>query len=385
MARFLKNLVDYFKEAFEDDEENIPTKKVDEDNIKVRGEISFEDKFDDCDTDAIDVSDLECSEPTDIDMTQVLGNQQTPDYSNYWWCFENKCEQDITTFKEIDPDKIESELNARIKSGAFPIIEVPENVMKAIETLNDPEFDFTEVAALINKSPAMAGEFLSLVNSSSYSRGVKISDLRVALPRVGRENVKAMLYLYSTKMSLVSSKSINDLAISIVEHSYATAIIASYMSQRYFPDPDTAFLAGLLHDVGKLGIIKAIIEDYDFISKIDGNIKEQHFGNTFADLHGAVGKNLAEVWNIDKLVVSSIEHHHDFFDFGCHYEEQEQFSLSALINLSDTMARILGKGRPIESVNIFDLASTRELNIEANQTTFDFLDELPGIISFKSS
>ena len=388
MANFFKKITQYVKDALDEGDALFNDKKGNA-SFKVRGERDYEDMFDDVDTDSIDVSELDFVD----DDTDAFGStadykplqEEAKDYSEYWWCFESGPKPEITIYDQIDPEVVNSELNRRVEAGQFPIIEIPENAMKAIEILNNPDFDFAAVAHLINKSPAMAGEFLSLVNSSSYSRGVKISDLRVALPRVGRENVKAMLYLYSTKMSLAASPGLNDMAVKIVDHSYATAIIASYLSQRYFPDPDTAFLAGLLHDVGKLGVIKAITEDYAFINELNGELVEEHFGNTFSSLHEGVGVNLAKRWNMDTLVISAIEHHHDFFSYGFDYDEQEQFSLGALINLSDTMAKILGKGQQLESVNIFDLASTRELNIEMNQSTLDFLNEIPAIVKFKSS
>jgi len=396
MAGFIKNLVNYVKEAFDDEDEMDRPAQNESSFFDMRGERDYENMYDDVDTDSIDVSNFSLEdtnldyEDTDTDNIGVTSDfkkepQDPADYSEYWWCFVGNADEEIPVYSQIDPEKVQSELHKRVEAGQFPIIEIPENAMKAIELLNNPEFDFAAVAHLINKSPAMAGEFLSLVNSSSYSRGVKISDLRVALPRVGRENVKAMLYLYSTKMSIAASAALNDLAVKIVDHSYATAITASYLSQRYFPDPDTAFLSGLMHDVGKLGIIKGIAEDYAEIKDVKGDLMEEHFGTTFPELHEKIGVNLAKRWGIDELVISAIEHHHDFFAYGFDYDEQEQFSLSALINLSDIIAKILGKGRQVDAVNIFDLAATRELNIEMDKSTMAFLDELPGIISFKSS
>ena len=380
MAGFVKNFVNFVKDAFNEGD-------VNERPFEIRGERSYNSMLEDTDTEAINVSNLDLTDTEPIgpvsDFIKVV--EELEDYSEYWWCVEEVVQNDIPTYNEIDHEKIHTTLNKRIEAGQYPIIEIPENAMKALKLLNDPDFEFGAVANLINKSPGMAGEFLSLVNSSSYSRGVKINDLRVALPRVGRENVKAMLYLYSTKMSLASSPGLNKLAVKIVDHSYATAIIASFLSQRYFPDPDTAFLAGLLHDVGKLGILKAVTEDHDFIQGISGEIFEENFGNTFCDLHEAIGVNLATKWGIDDLVVSAIKHNHDFFDYGFGDDEQEKFSLSALINLSDTMAKILGKGKLDSSVNILDLASTRELNINPDKSTFSFLEDIPAIVNYKSN
>ncbi len=302
------------------------------------------------------------------------------DYSAYWWCSECTSSDVAHPLEEIDDEWVFDELNKQIQNNQFPVIEISQNELQVIELLNNDDFDFAEVAYLINKSPAMAGEFIALVNSSVCGRGVRINDLRTALPRLGRDSVRAMLYLYSCKINASTSKELQAMATSIVNHSYATAIIASYLSQRYFHDPDTAFLAGLLHDVGKLGILTSISEYSELQIKTKEAPCEETFGRTFPEFHAVVGSFLAKKWNIDDLVISAIEHHHDFFECGFDIDEQEHYMLSALINLSDAIACILGKGRNYGEINIFDLVSTSELNIDLDEETLKFLDEIPAII-----
>jgi putative nucleotidyltransferase with HDIG domain len=257
--------------------------------------------------------------------------------------------------------------------------------MKTIELLNRPDFDYGDVAGLIKRSPSMAGEFIKVINSSLYSRGIVISDLKLALPRLGKENVKAMLYVYSAKMNFEAVPILNDLAVDIVEHSYATALVAGYLSQRYYPDPEGAFLAGLLHDIGKLGLLKAIAETHNLPKKHHTKLVEETFGNVLPDLHQKAGRVLALNWKTHETVLSAVEHHHDFFDIGFNEDDQLSYHLCALINLSDIIARVLGKGRAIGPTNIFGLPATIDLSMEKNRDTIKFIDPIPKIVSYGAS
>lgn len=339
------------------------------------------------DTNKFSADDLEALAATDIFKTPP---KTDPNDDKYWWCFEGN-ELDATpSLKDIDSETIYAELNRKIEANEFPVIEIPDTVMRTMQLLNNPEFDFAEVAGVVNRSPAMAGEFLKIANSSLYSRGVEVRDLRTALPRLGRKNLKAMLFMYSSKLSLADNPVVNELAVSIVDHSYATALIAGYLSQRFYPDPDSAFFAGLLHDIGKLGILRALSQqkrtfEIDETSEAEDFSMNDAVEQLFPTLHEKAGRFLGENWKLDETVLDAIEHHHDFRDTGFEDETQLSLHLSCLINLSDSMARILGMGRRIGRVNIFGEEACVELNIEKNIETIEFLEDIPKIIDYKTS
>ncbi len=302
----------------------------------------------------------------------------------HWWCHPGTPIPDTPVIEALDPEFVTAELNRKIDNDEFPVIEIPSNVMKTLQILNNPDFDYGDVASLVNHSPAMAGEFIRVINSSMFSRGVQINDLKLALPRLGRENVKALLYMYSSKMCFVRDPLFNDLAVDIVDHSYAVGIIAAYLSQRYYPDPDGAFLAGLLHDIGKLGILKAISDNFELPKDVDVKMTDELFENIFPRLHERAGKFLAGSWKINPTVIAAIEHHHDFMDTPFDEESQADLHLSCIVNIADTMARILKFGRAIGPTNIFAEASTIDLAMEKDRETVKFLDEIPRILSFKT-
>jgi HD-like signal output (HDOD) protein len=301
-----------------------------------------------------------------------------------WWCFEgHPPPTDIPVFEILQDDRVVEELNRKIDEDEFPVIEIPNNVMKAMQILNNPNFDYNDVGSLIKRSPAMVGEFFKIANSSMFNCGAAITDIKMALPRLGKNNIKSILYMYSSKMSFTKAPLFNDIAVSIVDHCYTVGLVAGYLSQRYFSDPDEAFLAGLLHDVGKLGIFKALSETYELPEDMDFKTGEELFDSIFPALHEKSGKYLALNWKIDPIIISAIEHHHDFMEAPDFDKDSEEFKLSALISLSDSVTRILGKGRRIGKVNIFDLPAAKELDLIKDHDTVKFLDDVPKMVSFQ--
>ncbi len=326
--------------------------------------------------------DFNDTDTQDIDTSEFNLNEDI-DYSQYWWNYSgNEIERKSFFPNEIDKTLIVNKISDKINKDELPIIEIPDNILRIISILNNPNFNYHEVVDLINHSPGVAGEFVSLANSALYNRGFAISDLSSALPRLGKDNVKAMLYMHSSRMSFSENHIFNDLAEQIVNHSYTTAVVAGYLSQRFFPNPDIAFLAGLMHNVGKLAILKALPEIHEISKLPDYRLTEDCFDNIFLDLYEKAGAFLAKNWNLDNVIVSSILHHNNFFKVGM--ENELSLHLSALVNMASTMTRVLGQGRVIENpLDIFSLPATVELNIERDKTTIQFLDDIPNIVDYK--
>lgn len=309
--------------------------------------------------------------------------------SGRWWNHKREMTGEETNYKSLDclnSDQITSELNRKIDNGEFPLIDIPDNTIKIIHTLNTPDFSYSEVASIINRSPGLAGELIKVVNSPIYNRGIPITNLNQTLARLGKSTTKALLFLYSSKVGLEKDPYLYKLSLSIVDHSYSVGVIASYLSQRYFPDPDLAFMAGLLHDIGKLGIMKALAGAFRENSEqlVGCEINEDSFSDIFPGLHERAGAFIASRWLLDPVIITAIAHHHDYATVGFNEDEDLGRQLACLINLSDTIAKMLGHGQPLsENINIFLEPAIIDLAIDRTSETFAFFNDIPKVISFK--
>jgi putative nucleotidyltransferase with HDIG domain len=214
---------------------------------------------------------------------------------------------------------------------------------------------------------------------------VAITKLNVALPRLGCGKIKAILYFASCEQQLSNSPLISDVASDITQHSYVTALIANYLSIRFFPDSDDAFLAALLHDVGKLAMLKEMATNYS-ISLMHDNVRltEESFGSVLYDFHEKVGAMVARHWDLSPAIQNVIATHHRLNVEDVVIDEYDK-NLVKLVHLSDTIARLLGHGRPVrEPVDI--PAMVEELLADAiwDEDTQRFIQGIPSALDVNS-
>ena len=316
-----------------------------------------------------------------LEKTAVLNRVtlKSEEPEEYWWVMPPRERPVFPEFEAVNNPAVLEKLRVQVGAGAFKMIEISDNVARIMELLGNPRMRYSEVAEMIGKSPVLTGEFLKTVNSALYSRGQKITNLGVALSLLGLDNIKAMLYMYSSNFDISYSETLNDVAAGIFEHSKSVALIAKYLSRRFYPKADIAFLAGMLHDIGKVAILKEVADEFD-IPKLDFKLTEDAFGEIFPQLHGAVGKILARHWNIDENIALCIEHHHDYDTYDFPLEFKPAFHLCALIDLSDTLARMLGKGCFISGVNLFKHRACDYLDIRPDHETIEFLKPIPELL-----
>ncbi|MBN2641923.1 MAG: HDOD domain-containing protein [Victivallales bacterium] len=301
---------------------------------------------------------------------------------DYWWCFPGHYQPDKPLQDFVDIDTAVLRLRQEMAIQKFPLMDIPANILNVFKILEAPNFAYSEITALVEHSPAMTGEFLKVVNSASMNRGEKIHNLHVALTRLGREKIKSILYLYAAKLNFKTAPLFLNVVEEIIDHSYATGIIAAYLSQKLGQDQEEAFLAGLLHDIGKIATLRAMAVVCELPEKVDYELTQEYFNVIFNVLHEDVGAYISDTWRLGGQIRTAIAHHNNM-EFSEEHDENA-IALTSLVNLSDTMARVAGKGRMIGSVNIFDLQSTQLLGLTKNWANVEFLEAVPGLLKFNT-
>ncbi len=304
---------------------------------------------------------------------------------SYWWDSLPELEPVKSAQLELDESAICQQLEEALSQGVFRMIDVPSNVVKCLEILNQPDFDFGQVDELISHSPVLAANVITMANSSLYNRGYRVTKLGVALPRLGCGKVKAILYFASCERQLSNNPVFSQVATQITTHSHAVAQIADYLSYRYFPDPDKAFLAGLLHDVGKLVLLKEMAASVSVSPAAGAALTESSYGSILPMLHERVGGLVAKHWELAPPIVSVIAHHHDM-DV---YEEAEatdmDMQLTKLVHLSDTIARMLGYGMPIQPVNLPSFVESLAMEVSWDSETSDYFQEIMPMLKHRNT
>ena len=173
-----------------------------------------------------------------------------------------------------------------------------------------------ELVQIIEHDPIITMKLLKLVNSAFFSLAREITSIRHALVYLGLNTIKNLALSISTINALPHKQLHNFNTHNFLMHSLTTASIAQRISPRFDPQRDSsdAFIAGLLHDFGK--IILAQFASEEFSQALEVAEQEQVSLHLIEQRilgihHAEVGGLLAEKWELPQELVTCIRHHHD--------------------------------------------------------------------------
>lgn len=183
--------------------------------------------------------------------------------------------------------------------------------LKLMHLLADHDFTIDELTTTANDDQALAGKILDMANSSSYRGRVKVETIKDALIRLGAHHV-SNLAMAASQASLHASdcSAVNDVMRELWFHSHACALgcrwVAENTGHRKFSEQ--AYMAGLLHDVGKLYLLKAL----DRITRAgvaNATLERDLMLDIFSELHVEQGSRLMVHWNMPAVYCNAVARH----------------------------------------------------------------------------
>jgi HD-like signal output (HDOD) protein/CheY-like chemotaxis protein len=198
--------------------------------------------------------------------------------------------------------------------GSLP--SVPSLYFKIIQELQSLDASVERIGDIVCQDPAMTAKLLQLVNSAFFGISRKISNPTEAVQFLGVNTVRS-LALSIHAFSCFEKARLGDFSFDRVwNHSLAVGTFAKKITQAESSDRamiDEAFIAGLLHDVGKLMLAANMAEQYQEAMtlarerKLSPTEAEQLvFGATHAD----VGAYLLGLWGLPVPIVEAVALHH---------------------------------------------------------------------------
>ena len=191
---------------------------------------------------------------------------------------------------------------------------MPQILIKLIEHLQADDAGMPELAALIAKDAAMTSKILTVANSSAYHRNARVVGLEQSLVSLGTDMIKTLVIsesVFQTFNSFPHSSS-TDLR-GFWKGSLTTAVIARDIAKKMeYPHVEEAYLAGLLHNVGRLALLATAPKEYafNFMARDDEDLcaVEQR---TLQITHSEAGAWLIERWHLDSFLADSVLYHHE--------------------------------------------------------------------------
>jgi len=191
---------------------------------------------------------------------------------------------------------------------------MPQILIKLLAHLQANDLGMAELAALVATDAGMTGKILTVANSSAYHRGGRQASLEQAMMALGTDMIKILVIsdsVFQTFNSFPNSGA-TDLR-GFWKHSLATAVLARDIARRIaYGQPEEAYLAGLLHNVGRLALLAAAPKEYafNFTARDDDDLcaVEQR---TLQITHTEAGAWLIERWQLDSFLADSVLYHHE--------------------------------------------------------------------------
>lgn len=192
---------------------------------------------------------------------------------------------------------------------------MPTSITRALRAIEDSSATSVEISEIIGLDQALSASILQSANSVAMGFSTDCSKLSEAVMRLGFKRLKGLILgIAAVGPFNQSLKGYRFGAGELWNHSIATAVSAEWIARELrYPDPEEAYTAGLLHDMGKLFLDQFVFSDYTRIVDLMLKYKltlymaeEQLLGID----HAKVGGLIAEKWNFPVVLVDAIRYHH---------------------------------------------------------------------------
>lgn len=221
---------------------------------------------------------------------------------------------------------------------------IPANAVEIANLARDPDVSAVKLTQAIGKDPILAANVIRLANSAFSASSTTITTLSDAVVRVGTRSVRQLVTAACLTSKLRNPKTYGTNARMLVDHSVGTAYIAWLVADHMDEDPDSAFLCGLLHDIGKFVILKLAYEDHP----IPPTMSEARLNACVEERHAAVGQQALARWDFAPEIQLPVAWHHDPGQAHGHLH------VAAIVYAANRLAHRYGCGCEPDASDLFE-------------------------------
>ena len=225
---------------------------------------------------------------------------------------------------------------------------LPSIVYELLALVNDSMASLKAYEDLISRDPSLASQVLKMANSAFYGVPGETDSIQKAITYLGTEKIYQIAITATVFENLEADDSRFFRIREFWQHSFVTALCSEQLAlELNFENRSSAFLSGLLHDVGKIVFQIFNSESWNQICAYAQQQETSVFdaeNNLNALKHTEIGYRVCQKWNFPKEVLLAIRHHHDYDkDFSSHYSA-DQVKLIDIVSLANILSHTLNIG-----------------------------------------
>ena len=195
-----------------------------------------------------------------------------------------------------------------VQTDRLKLPTLPEVALKIRQAVESEEKSAQQIAEILTQDAALAARLLQLANSPLFRARSKIDNLQLAIARLGTRVVRDLVITLAMKQIFQASSSsleqqFRELCSTSVEVAAVCRLLASSQNSL---DPEQALLAGLIHNIGALPILRLAEDDEELFDDPEA------LQEITLEIQSKVGKVILEFWNFPDTFIDVVKHWDEF-------------------------------------------------------------------------
>ena len=248
---------------------------------------------------------------------------------------------------------------AGLEAAIEKVLPIPQVALKVLRIIHNDEYETSKIADEVRKDQVLSARTLKICNSAMFGLRHRIESLEDALVLLGRNRFIQMILSAAVKNYFNQSEFGYSICKGgLYHHAVGNAIITEKIAAHSGSvQPSLAYIAGLMHDIGKVVLDQHISRVYPYLYREEQNesadlmvMEKQIIGID----HTEVGSLLGKRWGLPEIFIDTIKNHH--------YPEnaEKNKELIYMVYISDILMSRFQTGLEVETINTTSLMSAME-------------------------
>ncbi len=207
---------------------------------------------------------------------------------------------------------MQTEIDLESRLEELPdLLPFPAVATKLMNVANSSSVSIRDMCRIIECDASLSMELLRIANSPIYGCGGQVRTIEQAAVLLGTRGLRDLAA--TTAAAGLFESTVNPIVNDLWQHSLGCATVARMLARKVDDvDADEAFLAGLVHDVGKLVMVTLLEEHYDLVEpSLAGQEVCGEETSRYGMHHAELGGECSEDWGLPMEIADAVRFHHD--------------------------------------------------------------------------
>jgi HD-like signal output (HDOD) protein len=256
--------------------------------------------------------------------------------------------------EDLSPESIQRKVE-KLRQQSQELMALPQAATQVISLCDNPRVNAQQLTEVIEIDPALSAAVIKRANSAIYSHAGRTQNVQQAVVRVGHRMIRAITTLMSVfDLSGAESTSFAFDRFGHWIHSLGVGVIAEQLAiMHHLPRTEDFFLAGILHDFGKLFFDDFLHDEY---LQVTQQAEENHTPISRAEKeylglsHEEMGHESADRWKLPETVCAAIAEHHTPNQLTPS-TPNDKITISGIVYMANLMCKAMLIGRSSDHTN----------------------------------